>query len=186
MPNKLIKNESVETAEDFYFLVRGLKNIPRCHALPVQNRDSVAEHIVNTLFLADFCHSMGRISPAINIAELIQLKTYLQFHDVEETVMGDIPYHTAKRIESLHEETRELISERFGVQLSLYRKDIKDLAAQFDMLDFILSMIPEEGFNSFDNKRLVNIHAAAIDVMEKLVSKSRYKLDYKSILRKAQ
>lgn len=179
---ELFNKNSVSKDQDYLFLSRGLSNIQRSQTLPIKNKISVAEHILNSLFLYDFLRNNSYITPYPEKDLSIKIKEYLQYHDIEETIVGDIPYFTAKLVKTHSEEVRNTIAMRFGVDTSLIDSDMGSLVSQIDMLEFYLSVVQEDGFCDFDKERMAQVRFNAVEVMEHLYNNSYYKVDYRRLI----
>lgn len=180
-----VKNSiSEDRPIDHYFLSRSLKNIPRCHTLPVENRDSVAEHVTNTLFLADFLNHNGFINPKLTKEQLYELKEILQYHDLGESIVGDIPYHTAKLIKDFEETAKRSIANQFGIE-DKYSPMILELSSQIDTLDFVLSMNNAclKASNSFDKRRLEQVYQNGLDILRLKTETAHFKVEYLDFIR---
>jgi hypothetical protein len=136
------------------------------------NRPTVGEHTLNLLFIIDFLKFNGCI-PQVTDEEYLRIKGWLQYHDVEETVVGDIPYHFAKFVDEESEAVRQTIASRFIESYTLTPKEYT-VAKIVDITDFILTMKdePTRTQDTYSNTRVQKVLKNGYDVLHSLIHKA--------------
>lgn len=179
----MLHKNQIKKSIDFLHLQRNLGKIDRCQILPVTRKGSVAEHILNSLFLADYCFNHQLIFPPISVYQLGMLKIGLMYHDVEETIMGDIPFYVAKKLDDVSRSVRARICDEFGINLDSLVA-FEELMSQFDMLDFLITILgdPKLGLNNNEGVRLRQCRDNAIQALEERIERSHHKVDYRKLL----
>lgn len=182
--SQIFDSNNVATAADVLHLVRSLARVPRAHTLPMARRESILEHCIRCTHLADWMNEQGCIQPKLNPEELIGLKNYLLYHDVQEVVIGDIPYYIEKYLGSEPSKVREVITKIFGVDTQL-SPEVFAIAKVVDALDFLIGLQEdlELQSNSFIGNRLRKIEQNAKDILSQMSAKLiTYKIDYTAAL----
>lgn len=183
--NDLLKWNGVTEPHDMLHVGRSLTRTLRCHALPVSRNGTVAEHSFNCMLLADYLHFNGLINPSINSGQLQALKDTLMYHDIEESLMGDIPAFVAEEVTKYSNTARAFMSGHF-IKNSMPLDEIYKLSKQIDMLDFLLNMLdePTSPYNTYNNARINKAIDNATESLTERVSKSFHKIDFVSILKR--
>ena len=148
--------------------------VERCHCFPTITNPTVAQHTFNAVsLLLCLCPD-----PTINMIKA------LQFHDVAERFLGDMPA-TAKwkfpDLKEVYERIEWLILDTNGMYPKLSETERKWVAAM-DMLEFFLYIKHEERLgNRYAAQRLHNIEQALITSDLPIPVReffSRYRFDY--------
>jgi hypothetical protein len=122
------------------------------------------------MFMVDYFYHHELINPKPHKEFIQEVKDYLQYHDIEETLVGDIPFYVSREIGTFPEDVRDNLAKEFGKTGNVL-SIVKSLALQFDMLDFYLSVKYDRQTNelSYDGERLMICLGNARDML------SRYK-----------
>jgi 5'-deoxynucleotidase YfbR-like HD superfamily hydrolase len=182
--NQIFESNNVATAADILHLVRSLARVPRAHTLPMARRESILEHCIRCTHLADWMNEQGCITPKLNPADLTGLKNYLLYHDVQEAVIGDIPYYIEKYLGSEPSKVRDRITTVFGINTQL-DPEVFAIAKVVDALDFLIGLQedPELQSKFFNGNRLRKIERNAKDILTQMSAKLiNYKIDITAAL----
>lgn len=179
----LLVKKGISDEVDYLLLARIMGRMERCHALPIQHKPTVAAHSFQCVIMFDYFHRNGLITPALEESQWRAIRDWLLYHDFGETVVGDIPYFVAKLMGSLESDIHEHVVNRF-IEVPKLSPDLYSLAKQFDMLEFLLTMMddPMTGVKGpsqiFCAGPLRNAHEA----LEKAQEECNYKINYRKLL----
>ena len=190
---ELLSRNGVSNLEDYLSLSRQLSNVPRCHTLPIKSKISVSEHTLNCMFMFDWLYHNNLISPEIPGDHRNTIKLQLQYHDLPEILMGDIPYYSKNDDNrKLEKEISKDILSNFGVdeRSDFFNQEYGDLISIIDMLEFYKTI--QEELNILPNykssyfmpifKRLCVCRNNAFEEIRRLNKKSKYKIDINEVL----
>jgi 5'-deoxynucleotidase YfbR-like HD superfamily hydrolase len=180
----LLKKSGVTKTIDILFLSREISNIPRCHTLPVTNKGTLAGHILTSVYLFDFLNHNMYIDPFVSHDKREELITYILYHDIEEILLGDIPFHVNKLIGEFPNKVRDEISKNFHSFQNPLTSDLHNVAKQIDIMDLMLTIRMDPKFNgvTFESYRLKTVYHNCLDVMISLQKNALHKIDYEKVV----
>lgn len=185
----LVAKQNITKDTDWLMLAREITNIPRSHKLPVTNKNTLAGHLFNVVILFEFLLAhrdyWSEFPRELTQEEVWEIKDYLLHHDLEEALIGDIPYHVNKLIGTLPNEVREYMEIQLKAKPSQIRPELHNIAKQIDMLDFMIAMQSDMKFNldNFDGRYLRTCFENGEEAIQFLLEKSIYKIDYAKLLK---
>lgn len=174
----------IESEIDVFSLSRQLSTIPRSHTLPDQiPSNSVAVHTLNCLFLVDFLNAKGHIMPKLSKAELFRIKEWLQYHDIQESLVGDIPYHIARipGVPEIEKEINLAIKNEFESYF-LLSDDLLNLAKIIDALEFYISILGVRCRTTPEQKRIDQAKKNVLAILNNAEKNSYYTVQVDSFL----
>lgn len=174
--DELFERNAIKTDLDALYLSRSMGNIPRCHTLNLSRRHSLSEHTLNCLFLVDYIihNKLYRLkSTTLWVMEDVRLqaKDWLLYHDLEETVIGDIPFYVARipEIKEMADKIKSRLCRSFGHENTVHPLSL-EIAKMVDMIDFMLNMKSE--IKAHPTDRLNACYQNSLEVLESLNNNS--------------
>lgn len=183
--DEVLEANGVECSFNVLELSRHLGHMPRCHTLAFNRRPTVAEHTLNCLFLLDYAHNNGCIEPSLSQDQYQQLKNYLQYHDLQEAIAGDVPYPVSRYTAEFEAQVHTELMKTFKVSVEL-TPELMNLARQFDMIEFLYSTLEdldgmEVNLASFAKQRVQRAAVNAEEAYHKLLETATYSLKLESL-----
>lgn len=137
--HELLEKNGVVDDKSFLRLLRGFDCLPRCHTLPIMKSKSVAEHTIGCIHLLYYLN-IGRITPPLSSDDLKNCAEYLMYHDLNELLVGDIPYYVAKFIDEseITSYFKDMLAPDHELSHKLYK-----VCKFVDMLEFYLHILEQ-------------------------------------------
>lgn len=189
----VIKTSGISSQPQMLAMAMFLNSVRRCQTLPIVGEYSVGNHVLNCLFLVDFLANNSYIVPrdgsvpCLSEKDVGRVKLYLQYHDVEEALVGDIPYHAA--LELPQEFRKNVRSEMawYGFKMAMdfdgrFNDMHKSVADVIDVLEFVLFMSnqPTTGHLGFRNAIALEEGEKLLD--ERIRNNKYYKFELDTLL----